>query len=188
MPTDTLFRAGARGVTVLIHDGHRDKKKLAVRRENSYDVRKIAARYDIELFYILRRSWMARMQADHLLFTHLSGKTPYPRQPYSERTRKPKWKPRVAYAFDHANVSIGTLWKLNRYLPVLKQLLRDHRQNARRAQNIQEQGEPSDAVSEPEATNVEESRLTLHRLSPLPPTLRFGASPPVLRPEPVPRS
>lgn len=100
------------------------------------------------------------MQADHLLFTHLAGKTPYPRQPYSERTRKPKWKPRVAYAFDHANVSIGTLWKLNRYLPVLKQLLRDHRQNARRAQNIQEQGEPSqgrDAVSEPEATNVEES-------------------------------
>ncbi|KAK7031534.1 mitochondrial ribonuclease Z [Favolaschia claudopus] len=111
IPDKTLVRAG-REVTVLIHSGNPDKGEHH-ELNNSVKRALLAARM---------------MKAKHLLFTQLSSIRPLPRQPFVERRRKANLKPMVSYAFDHTDVSIGTLWKLGMYLPTLQGLMRTHRQ------------------------------------------------------------
>ncbi|KAJ7272676.1 beta-lactamase-like protein [Mycena haematopus] len=116
---ETLMRAG-KDVTVFIHEG-----RLAAQRASARITRE--------------------MEVDHLLFTHLPGRTPYPMRPLWERQRDPMLKPMISYAFDHANVSIGTLWKLNRYLPTLQRLYREHQQKIKEARNVQHRSDTSPA-------------------------------------------
>ncbi|KAF8166657.1 hypothetical protein K438DRAFT_1984198 [Mycena galopus ATCC 62051] len=136
IPDSTLLQAGKPGVSVLIHDGSRDDAAPAAQ---SVGVRKVL---DIA----------QKMKADHLLFTNLSGRRPYPRQPFLERNRKAKVKPMVSYAFDQANVSIGTLWKLNRYLPTLQRLSRAYRQ---KIAQMRRENAAQETVLDSEATEVE---------------------------------
>ncbi|KAJ6485715.1 hypothetical protein C8R45DRAFT_1214436 [Mycena sanguinolenta] len=103
---ETLLRSGA-DVTVLIHEGINDDDAHRA---------------------LIRTA--QRMKAHHLLFTRQSGNRPYPGQPLWERqlVQKRMQRPMISYAFDHTNVSIGTLWKLNWYLPVLQQVYREQQQ------------------------------------------------------------
>jgi ribonuclease Z len=69
-----------------------------------------------------------RMNAENVLLTHFSAR--YPRMPpsgiptastYGETSREPI----LALAFDHANIAIGDMWKMNLYLPAIEQNFRD---------------------------------------------------------------
>ncbi|KAF7370998.1 Ribonuclease Z, mitochondrial [Mycena sanguinolenta] len=104
----TLLRAG-NGVTVLIHEGFSDDDKHLALVHTAH-----------------------RMKAQHLLFTRLPAGRPYPRQSLQERQLRTPW-PIISYAFDHARVSIGTLWKLNQYLPILQQVHREQQQELAKA-------------------------------------------------------
>jgi ribonuclease Z len=92
------------------------------------------------------------MEAEHILLTHFSAR--YPKMPpieagtampdedpatldYSDkqdsrgRSRTPpaviarRRKPVIAVAFDHLNVTIGEMWKINHYLPAIEQSFLD---------------------------------------------------------------
>lgn len=64
------------------------------------------------------------MKAKNVLLTHFSTRFPKTPQitiaPEDEDTG-----PTIAIAFDHATVSLGNLWKLNRYLPAVEQSFLD---------------------------------------------------------------
>ena len=69
-----------------------------------------------------------RMNADNVLLTHFSAR--YVQMPpsgiptastHGERSREPV----LALAFDHANIAIGDMWKMNLYLPAIEQSFGD---------------------------------------------------------------
>jgi ribonuclease Z len=68
------------------------------------------------------------MNAENILLTHFSAR--YPKMPptgvtkpnqIEETSQKRLKEPIVALAFDHANFTIGNLWKINYYLPAVEQ-------------------------------------------------------------------
>jgi len=65
------------------------------------------------------------MQAENILLTHFSAR--YPRMPMSgiPRPSTHSKEPILALAFDHANIAIGDMWKMNLYLPAIEQSFRD---------------------------------------------------------------
>ncbi len=68
------------------------------------------------------------MNAENVLLTHFSAR--YPRLPPSVGIVRPTGEvvgrePIVALAFDHANLTIGSMWKLNMYLPAIQQAFAD---------------------------------------------------------------
>ena len=68
------------------------------------------------------------MKAKNVLLTHFSAR--YPKMPPSgvptPNTRyEPSREPFLALAFDHANIAIGDMWKMNLYLPAIKQSFSD---------------------------------------------------------------
>jgi ribonuclease Z len=67
------------------------------------------------------------MNAENILLTHFSAR--YPRMPPSvgiaHTGSAGEREPIVALAFDHANLTIGSMWKLNMYLPVIQQTFAD---------------------------------------------------------------
>jgi ribonuclease Z len=71
-----------------------------------------------------------RMNAEHVLLTHFSARYPKCRQLVSQDQNKTvgdsdRKQPIVALAFDHLNLTIGNMWKLNYYLPAVEQSFRD---------------------------------------------------------------
>ncbi|KAJ6561080.1 hypothetical protein DFH09DRAFT_1160400 [Mycena vulgaris] len=69
-----------------------------------------------------------KMNAQNVLLTHFSAR--YPRMPPAVGIAGPSGSPGarepvVALAFDHANLTIGSMWKLNMYLPVIQQTFAD---------------------------------------------------------------
>jgi ribonuclease Z len=70
------------------------------------------------------------MNAEHVLLTHFSARYPKmpptgiakPRQNGQNSNRK---QPILALAFDHINLTIGNMWKLNHYLPAVEQSFKD---------------------------------------------------------------
>ena len=66
------------------------------------------------------------MNAEHVLLTHFSAR--YPKMPPAGITRpraNGQKQPIIALAFDHLNLTIGNMWKLNYYLPAVEQSFRD---------------------------------------------------------------
>jgi ribonuclease Z len=70
------------------------------------------------------------MNAEHVLLTHFSAR--YPKMPPAGIARSKQngqgsdtKRPILALAFDHLNLTIGTMWKLNCYLPAVEQSFRD---------------------------------------------------------------
>jgi ribonuclease Z len=70
---------------------------------------------------------LIRMRAKNVLLTHFSAR--YNRVPPLAPTSvltawmRDRDAPMVAYAFDHANMTIGTMWKMNIYFPVIREIL-----------------------------------------------------------------
>ena len=56
------------------------------------------------------------MSAQHILLTHFSAR--YSRLPSTKR-RRPS-DPVIFPAFDHLDMSIGNMWKMSHYIPVLE--------------------------------------------------------------------
>ena len=56
------------------------------------------------------------MSAQHILLTHFSAR--YTKMPVTEK-RSPS-DPVILPAFDHLDMSIGTMWKMGHYIPVLE--------------------------------------------------------------------
>ena len=56
------------------------------------------------------------MSAQHILLTHFSAR--YSKMPVTER-RSPS-HPVILPAFDHLDMTIGTMWKISHYIPVLE--------------------------------------------------------------------
>ena len=65
------------------------------------------------------------MSADNVLLTHFSAR--YPRLPPAvlNRSGEATARPLVTMAFDHARMTFGTMWKVNTYLPAIKQCMED---------------------------------------------------------------
>ncbi|KAJ6474675.1 hypothetical protein C8R47DRAFT_986738, partial [Mycena vitilis] len=101
VPTGVLERT-CKDATVLIYDDKIDDQEEAVRNA-------------IELGTCLK--------VDHLLLTHFPAR--HARTPPGARDvmqRKRTDKPMVSYAFDHANLTLGTMWKSSMYLPTMLQI------------------------------------------------------------------
>jgi ribonuclease Z len=69
-----------------------------------------------------------RMNAENVLLTHFSAR--YPKMPPSgiptvSTHDETSSEPVLALAFDHANIAIGDMWKMNLYLPAIEQSFRD---------------------------------------------------------------
>lgn len=67
------------------------------------------------------------MRAENILLTHFSAR--YPKMPpgllVNAGRERGSEEPTVALAFDHANLSIGNMWKMNYYMAALDQNLQD---------------------------------------------------------------
>ena len=63
------------------------------------------------------------MRAKNLLLTHFS--TRFPKTPQMIATPAEATGPTIGIAFDHVTVSMGNIWKLNRYLPAIEQSFLD---------------------------------------------------------------
>ncbi|TRM58741.1 hypothetical protein BD626DRAFT_410082 [Schizophyllum amplum] len=112
MPTDRLCWAG-KGSTVVIHEATMsdDESEMAAQKAHST----IGQAIEIA----------EKMSADTVLLTHFSAR--YPRLPPTVLARSGivTERPLVAMAFDHARMTIGTMWKVNTYLPAIKQCIED---------------------------------------------------------------
>ena len=60
---------------------------------------------------------MKSMAAQHILLTHFSAR--YSKMPLAVTERSPSY-PIVVPAFDHMDMTIGTMWKVHHYIPVLE--------------------------------------------------------------------
>ena len=58
---------------------------------------------------------MKSMSAQHVLLTHFSAR--YSKIPATGRSPS---DPVIVPAFDHLDMSIGTMWKMSHYIPVLE--------------------------------------------------------------------
>lgn len=58
---------------------------------------------------------MKSMSAQHILLTHFSAR--YTKIPSTEKSSS---DPVIVPAFDHLDMSIGTMWKMSHYIPVLE--------------------------------------------------------------------
>ncbi|KAF5379502.1 hypothetical protein D9615_006481 [Tricholomella constricta] len=118
-PTNALVWAG-KNATLLIHEATMadDQAEMATQKAHSTFGQAI--------------SIGKRMNAEHILLTHFSAR--YPKMPPSGLAKPSQIpigeggrakEPIVALAFDHANLTIGNMWKVNYYLPALEQSFRD---------------------------------------------------------------
>ncbi|KAJ7272678.1 hypothetical protein B0H12DRAFT_1043818 [Mycena haematopus] len=115
LPTQSLVRCG-QGTTLLIHEATMGDGEEAMARAKSHST-------------IGQAIEMGRnMKAENVLLTHFSAR--YPRMPPSVGIARPMGEagmrePVVALAFDHAHLTIGSMWKLNMYLPAIQQTFAD---------------------------------------------------------------
>jgi len=86
----------------------------------------------IDVVPMLTEGLSCRMNAEHILLTHFSAR--YPKMPPSGLAAPGQIRkgdetiakePIVALAFDNANLPIGTMWKVNYYLPAIESCMRD---------------------------------------------------------------
>ncbi|KAG5640501.1 hypothetical protein DXG03_008289 [Asterophora parasitica] len=138
-PTNALVWAG-KNATLLIHEATMadDQVEMATQKAHSTFGQAI--------------SIGKRMNAEHILLTHFSAR--YPKMPPAS-IMKPSHTPSgegrakepiIALAFDHANLTIGNMWKVNYYLPALEQSFRD---------TVAEEGDEEEEEGEGEVATME---------------------------------
>ncbi|KAJ7780273.1 hypothetical protein DFH07DRAFT_794449 [Mycena maculata] len=115
LPTQSLVRGGW-GASLLIHEATMGDGEEAMARAKAHST--VGQAIDTA----------RRMNAENVLLTHFSAR--YPRMPPPiDPTRPPdsngQREPVVALAFDQANLTIGGMWRLNMYLPVIQQSFAD---------------------------------------------------------------
>ncbi|KAJ7493248.1 hypothetical protein B0H11DRAFT_2394589 [Mycena galericulata] len=120
LPTQSLVRGGW-GASLLIHE--------ATMGDDEEDMARVKAHSTVGQAIETGR----RMRADNILLTHFSAR--YPRMPppieaAGPSTNAGEKEPVVALAFDHANLTIGSMWKLNMYLPAIQQTFADTSEEA----------------------------------------------------------
>ncbi|KAL1738920.1 beta-lactamase-like protein, partial [Schizophyllum fasciatum] len=112
MPTDRLVWAG-KHATVVIHEAtmNDNERELAAQKAHS------TVGQAIEV--------AQKMSAENVLLTHFSAR--YPKLPPAvlSRSGDAAARPLVTMAFDHARMTIGTMWKVNAYLPAIRQCMAD---------------------------------------------------------------
>ncbi|KAF8434881.1 hypothetical protein L210DRAFT_3552991 [Boletus edulis BED1] len=110
IPTQKLVQAGENG-TLLIHESTMadDQAELAAAKMHS------TVGQAIEIG--------RRMKARNILLTHFSAR--YPNIPPSVTSEHNPGDPTLALAFDHANIRIGDMWKMNAYIKAIEQSFAD---------------------------------------------------------------
>ncbi|KAJ7282084.1 hypothetical protein C8J57DRAFT_1056630, partial [Mycena rebaudengoi] len=114
LPTRALVYA-RRNATVLIHE--------ATMGDDEADMAQAKGHSTVGQAILTGR----QMRAKNVLLTHFSAR--YNRVPPLAPTSvltawmRDRDAPMVAYAFDHANMTIGTMWKMNIYFPVIREIL-----------------------------------------------------------------
>jgi ribonuclease Z len=110
IPTQKLVQAGE-NATLLIHESTMadDQAEMAAAKMHST----VGQAIDIG----------RRMKARNVLLTHFSAR--YPNIPPSVETGHTPGDPTVALAFDHANIKIGEMWKMNAYIKAIEQSFTD---------------------------------------------------------------
>ncbi|KAF7370999.1 hypothetical protein MSAN_00734100 [Mycena sanguinolenta] len=116
LPTQSLVRGG-HGATLLIHEATMGDDEEAMAKAKSHST-------------IGQAIQMGRnMKAENVLLTHFSAR--YPRLPpslgvaQSPTSETGEREPVVALALDHAHLTLGSMWKLNAYLPAIQQTFAD---------------------------------------------------------------
>ncbi|KIK93173.1 hypothetical protein PAXRUDRAFT_829230 [Paxillus rubicundulus Ve08.2h10] len=106
IPTQKLVQAGE-NATLLIHEATMadDQVEMAAAKMHST----VGQAIDIG----------KRMKARNVLLTHFSAR--YPTMPPSVMTPQKPGDPTLALAFDHANIKIGDMWKMNAYMKAIEQ-------------------------------------------------------------------
>jgi len=126
-PTLNLVRAGPKA-TVLIHEATMADEELDLAQMKGHST--VGQAIDIG----------KDMSAQHILLTHFSAR--YSKMPLAVTERSPS-DPIIVPAFDHLDMSIGTMWKMSHYIPVLER-------------NISETTEDDDELLEaPQAPEVD---------------------------------
>ncbi|KAJ7089838.1 hypothetical protein B0H15DRAFT_273688 [Mycena belliarum] len=115
LPTQSLVRGG-QGATLLIHEATMGDDEEALARVKSHST--VGQAIEIG----------RKMNAENVLLTHFSAR--YPRMPPSIGSDRPagsmtQREPLIALAFDHANLTLGSIWKLSMYLPVIQETFAD---------------------------------------------------------------
>ncbi|KAJ6474674.1 hypothetical protein C8R47DRAFT_986730 [Mycena vitilis] len=115
LPTQSLVRNG-QNATLLIHEATMGDGEEAMARVKSHST--VGQAIDIG----------RKMNAENVLLTHFSAR--YPRMPPPVGNARPTGdggprEPVVALAFDHVNLTLGSIWKLSTYLPVIQQTFAD---------------------------------------------------------------
>ncbi|KAF8901546.1 hypothetical protein CPB85DRAFT_1323393 [Mucidula mucida] len=107
VPADALVYAG-QGCTLLIHEATMadDQEDLAVQKAHSTHGQAVAIG--------------KRMNAENILLNHFSAR--YPKLPSFGDTDETRV---IVHAFDHANLTIGNMWKLKHYLPAVIKSMKD---------------------------------------------------------------
>ncbi|KAG0701177.1 hypothetical protein DFH29DRAFT_831788 [Suillus ampliporus] len=105
VPTQKLVQAGT-GATLLIHEATMANDQVEMARAKMHST--FGQAIDIG----------KRMNAQNILLTHFSAR--YPKMPPSISERQ-AGDPVVAFAFDHANIKIGDMWKMGVYARAIEQ-------------------------------------------------------------------
>ncbi|KAG2141301.1 hypothetical protein DEU56DRAFT_275902 [Suillus clintonianus] len=105
VPTQNLVQAGA-GTTLLIHEATMANDQVEMARAKMHST--FGQAIDIG----------KSMNAQNILLTHFSAR--YPKMPPSISERQ-AGDPVVAFAFDHANIKIGDMWKMSSYTRAIEQ-------------------------------------------------------------------
>ncbi|KAH7882444.1 hypothetical protein F5I97DRAFT_1961874 [Phlebopus sp. FC_14] len=107
VPTYKLAQAGE-GATLLIHEATMADDEMEMARAKMHST--VGQAIEIG---------QSRMKARNVLLTHFSGR--YPTMPPSAMRKRRNGDPVVALAFDHANIKIGNMWKMNAYMKAIEQ-------------------------------------------------------------------
>lgn len=105
VPTQKLVQAGA-GATLLIHEATMANDQVEMAHAKMHST--FGQAIDIG----------KSMNAQNILLTHFSAR--YPKMPPSVSERQ-AGDPVVAFAFDHANIKIGDMWKMDAYARAIEQ-------------------------------------------------------------------
>ncbi|KAJ6605846.1 hypothetical protein B0H10DRAFT_2076138 [Mycena sp. CBHHK59/15] len=115
LPTQTLVRGGW-GATLLIHEATMGDDEEAMAQAKAHST--------------VGQAIESGRKCKNILLTHFSAR--YPRMPPPVGMAGPKTAsdgqrkdPVVALAFDHANLTIGSMWRLSMYLPAIQQTFAD---------------------------------------------------------------
>ena len=123
IPTQKLVQAGE-NATLLIHESTMadDQAEMAAAKMHSTVGQAIEIGRRYSYFFAVVAALLTlvhRMKARNILLTHFSAR--YPNIPPSVVTQHNPGDPTLALAFDHANIKIGEMWKMNAYIKAIEQ-------------------------------------------------------------------